>query len=113
MLLNQILFRENHTRFFLNKIAIIFYVFILLLSCNEINGQGYTSDELTEKKNNEEISQAKALIEAKSDDSYQNGIDLFSKIEEKIIVSKDTLLLLDFYKTRIDVYLSNYDYESA
>lgn len=91
----------------------VFYVIFLVFSCNEICSQGYVSDELTIKMFNEEISQAKTLINAKSDDSYQNGIDLFLKIEKKIISAKDTLFLLDFYKTRIDVYLSNFDYESA
>lgn len=112
MLLYQLNRFIKQTHVIVNKlhvfVCVLFFIFF-----NNSYAQGYISDELTIKNLNEEIAQAKFFIETKSDDSYQKGIDLFFKIEEKVTASKDTLFLLDFYKTRIDVYLANYDYDNA
>ncbi|WP_320814872.1 response regulator [Flavobacterium sp.] len=113
MLLYQLNRLKKVTHVFKIKLHVVVYALLLFLSFNSTLAQGYISDELTIKSLNEEIEQAKSLIEAKSDDSYQNGVDLFLKIEKKIISTKDTLFLLDFYKTKIDVYLANYDFDNA
>lgn len=60
-----------------------------------------------------EIENAQTLINKKTDNSYQEGIDLFSKIEAKVSQTNDTLFILDFYKIRIESCLSNFDYDDA
>lgn len=113
MLLYQLNRFKKEAHVFKIKLHVVAYVLLFFLSFNSTLAQGYVSDDLIVKSLNEEITQAKLFIEEKSDDSYQKGIDLFDKIEGKIKASKDTLFLLDFYKTRIDVYLANYDFDNA
>ncbi|BCY29220.1 response regulator [Flavobacterium okayamense] len=90
------------------------YVFIISLFCFfSSNSQNYSSDSLSILNFKSEISKAEDLIAVKEGNSYQEGIDLFNKIEGQIKATKDTLLLLDFYKIRTENYFQNFDYENS
>lgn len=90
------------------------YVFIISLFCFFCsNSQNYSSDSLSILNLKSEISKAEELIAVKEGNSYQEGIDLFNEIEEQIKATKDTLLLLDFYKIRTENYFQNFDYENS
>lgn len=78
-----------------------------------VNAQEYKIDTSEVNTIKKEIKKAQDLVSAKADDSYQEGLDLFNVIEENVLATKDTLLLLDFYKSKIETYLSRFDYDNA
>lgn len=84
-----------------------------MLSFFICNSQNYSSDNNTILDFKKEIEKAENLISIKEGNSYQEGIDLFNEIEEQIKVTKDTLFLLDFYKTRAENYFQNFDYDNS